>query len=237
MRTFVFFIMLFLSYSLYATVKPWDETVFVYIKNTYGDQAEKRMRAIQKLILNNQDKSDMEKLVLANNTFNLLPWISDENHWKKSDYWASPLEIITSFGGDCEDISIAKWLFLRHLGVSKEQLYLAYVKIKKQNQAHMVLVYQADPKVPINQSKVYILDNMIGEVRLAKDRPDLKGVYLLQPVSGTVMLLKHNGENVEITETGKLRNLKTFNDLRERFVQERELMKDINGHEYLLPDL
>src|SRR5438128_1392962 len=100
-----------------APYKPWSEKLYAYVNKTYGSDAEKRMRYLNKLATQNQDKTDFEKLTLTNNTFNLFPWIADKNKWQKSDYWATPLEVITTFGGDCEDMVFGKWMMLRHLGM------------------------------------------------------------------------------------------------------------------------
>ena len=84
-----------------AEFQPWSENVFAHIKQEYGDEAEERMRFVEKFIIDNQDIPDMEKVVKTNQVSNHLPWIADANHWKESDYWATPLETITTFGGDC----------------------------------------------------------------------------------------------------------------------------------------
>lgn len=216
--------------------KPWSENLFSYIKNEYGEDAEKRMRYLNKLALENQDKTDMEKLELAHRTINQFPWISDQAKWKQADYWATPLEIITTFGGDCEDMVFAKWLLLRHLGVSKEHLYFAHVTLKGANQAHMVLLYQVDPDVQLDESQVYIIDNMDPDIRLAKERKDLKGVYALHP-SGTIYGLKGEGADTTITNELSARQFKSFAELKEKFLEDREHLKDINDGEYLLPEL
>ena len=80
--------------------QPWSENVFAYIKQEFGEEAEKRMRFVEKFILDNQTIPDMEKVTKTNEVSNHLPWIADANHWKKADYWATPLETITTFGGD-----------------------------------------------------------------------------------------------------------------------------------------
>lgn len=219
-----------------APYKPWNENLFVYIKKEYGDEAEKRMRYLHKLIIENQDKTDLEKLILVNNTFNLFPWISDKDKWLKADYWATPLEIITSFGGDCEDIAIAKWIMLRHLGVDKNKLFFAYVKIKHMNQAHIVLLYKADPDKLFDQSTVYLLDNMDGDVKLGKERKDLQGIYFFDTY-GKIYTIKDDGvkrEHASVIEPG---HLKSLNEFKKRYAESREKLKEANDGEYLLPNL
>lgn len=225
------------SFNCHATeYKPWNENLFSYIKEQYGEDAEKRMHLLHNLILNNQDKTEMEKLDLVNNALNIVPWIADKNLWKEADYWASPLEVVTTFGGDCEDISFTKWITLRHLGIPKDKLYFGYVQLTEYDQAHMVLLYKVSPELPFGESKVYILDNVDPEIKLAKERNDLKGVYIIAP-SGELTTLKNiDGEYTEakIFDGRKLKNYKNF---RKKFFEDREKLKEVNGGEYLLPDL
>ena len=57
-----------------------------------------------------------------------LPWISDDEHWGKRDYWATPIEMLATNGGDCEDFSIAKYLTLTQLRVPSDKLRITYVR-------------------------------------------------------------------------------------------------------------
>ncbi len=220
----------------YASDKQWSEKLFSYVNKKYGDEAEKRMRYLNKLVIQNQDKTDLEKLTLTNNTFNLFPWIADKNKWKKEDYWETPLELVTTFGGDCEDMVFGKWMMLRHLGISKDKLLFAYVIIKQTNQAHMILLYRDNPDVPLGKSKIYVLDNMDGEVKLAKDRKDLKGVYIFDS-SGAIYGVQDDGVKREVTNIIKPGHFKNYDDLKARILQGRKELKENDGEDYLLPDL
>ena len=84
----------------------WEDEVFVAIGEEHGPEAEKRMRRIMEIILANHDKPVMEKLKLTNDSLNNVPWIADPELWKREDYWATPFETLTTFGGDCEDMAI-----------------------------------------------------------------------------------------------------------------------------------
>ncbi|MCK5477927.1 MAG: transglutaminase-like cysteine peptidase [Methylococcales bacterium] len=81
------------------------------------------MRNIYQLILDNEDKPVREKLEVANNALNALPWITDREKWNADDYWATPFETLTQFGGDCEDMAIGKFMVLRLMGIPKKNLY------------------------------------------------------------------------------------------------------------------
>ena len=82
---------------------------------------------------------------------------TDSYNYKQSDYWASPAEFF-SRSGDCEDYAIAKYVTLRQMGFSAEQLRLVVVKDLNQNLAHAVLAAYVD-------GDVFILDNVNGKVR------------------------------------------------------------------------
>jgi predicted transglutaminase-like cysteine proteinase len=116
--------------------------------------------------------NERDALQAVNSFFNRIPFLSDASHWGVEDYWATPAETVASFGGDCEDYSIAKYFLLKEFGVPVERLRITYVKAVKLNQAHMVLAYYATPG-----AEPLILDNLDDRVRPASDREDLVPVY------------------------------------------------------------
>ena len=69
----------------------------------YGISAKKRLQDWDKLIKQNQNRSEAEKLQLVNDFFNRIRYVSDLEHWKVEDYWATPAEMLVTNGGDCED--------------------------------------------------------------------------------------------------------------------------------------
>lgn len=96
------------SSLLHAEVEqqPLSEEVFIQIDSEFGAEASKRMRYIHQTIQDNYSKPGREKLEIVNNTLNAFPQISDSRNWDTDDYWAAPLETLTKFGGDCEDMAI-----------------------------------------------------------------------------------------------------------------------------------
>jgi predicted transglutaminase-like cysteine proteinase len=104
---------------------------------------------------------------------NQTPFISDREHWGKEDYWATPIEFLSTNGGDCEDFSIAKYFTLRALGVPDDKLRITYVKeLVIYNEAHMVLAY-----FPTPDSEPLVLDNIRKTIQSASSRSDLLPVY------------------------------------------------------------
>ena len=141
----------------------------------YGPTAPTRLLAWTKLIADNSKKSEADKLKLANDFFNLIPFVSDIEHWGKQDYWATPVEMLASNGGDCEDYAIGKYFTLLALGFNMDKLRITYVKATNRppaDQAHMVLTYFSKP-----DAMPLVLDNLDGEIKPANERNDLVPVY------------------------------------------------------------
>src|SRR3990172_3987769 len=90
-------------------------------------------------IMQLKDKSPREQIEGVNSFFNSLPYIEDARNYGKSDYWATPVELLNR-GGDCEDFAIAKYASLRALGFSSQQLRIAIVQDLNKNVPHAVLV-------------------------------------------------------------------------------------------------
>ena len=149
-----------------------DEEVLNYVEKKHGLTARHRLESWDTLMHLRQATSEKDKLQQVNDFFNQVQFISDEIHWQKKDYWATPIEFLSTNGGDCEDFALAKYFTLRELGVSDKKLRLTYVKAIKLRQAHMVLSYFETPA-----SEPLILDNLDSEIRLASLRSDLVPVY------------------------------------------------------------
>lgn len=141
----------------------------------YGLPARKRLSSWLDIMAEHKQKSEQEKLELVNNFFNQVLFVSDLDHYGVTDYWATPLEMLGSGGGDCEDYSISKYFTLLALGVPIDKLKITYVKATGyglQNAAHMVLTYYSTPAaMPL------VLDNLNPEIKPADKRLDLTPVY------------------------------------------------------------
>ena len=117
--------------------------------------------------------AEREKLELVNDFMNQTPFLSDREHWGKEDYWATPIEFLSTNGGDCEDYSIAKYFTLRALGVPDDKLRITYVKeLVVYKEAHMVLAY-----FPTPDAEPLVLDNINKTIEPASNRNDLLPVY------------------------------------------------------------
>ncbi len=142
------------------------------IASKFGYAAKSRLESLQQLVTEHRHDDEHRALERVNDFFNQMRFVSDRKHWRRNDYWATPVEFLSTNGGDCEDFSIAKYFTLRELGVPDEKLRITYVKALRLNQAHMVLAYYETPG-----SDPLILDNLIDEIRPASRRNDLLPVY------------------------------------------------------------
>ncbi|MDX1351590.1 MAG: transglutaminase-like cysteine peptidase [Thiomicrorhabdus sp.] len=176
-------------------------------KIKYGSRAAERLEQWQELVDNNQHKSEQEKLEIVNDFFNHVRFIDDIVHWNKKDYWATPLEMLATDAGDCEDYSIAKYFTLKALGVPESKLYITYVKAIRLNQAHMVLTYFKTPKsVPL------VLDNINKRILEATRRTDLVPIYSFN--GDGLWLARQRGKGKSVS--GGTSKLKNWNSLLER---------------------
>jgi predicted transglutaminase-like cysteine proteinase len=87
-----------------------------------------------------------QRLAFVNERVNqLVEYISDERQWgptepnKKSERWSSPLEILESQKGDCEEFANLKWFLLFHVGVPAEDMRLVQVGYPGLPQSHLLL--------------------------------------------------------------------------------------------------
>ena len=97
-----------------------------------------------------------DQLAAVNRYMNTRRYISDSRNWGVQDYWATPGEFMAR-SGDCEDFAIAKYLSLRQLGWSDDELRVAVVRDLSLNVNHAVLIVYFD-------GRTWLLDNQIRQV-------------------------------------------------------------------------
>jgi len=208
--------------------EPWEDEVFVAIGKVYGPDAEKRIRKVMEVILTNHNKPVMEKLKLTNDLLNNIPWIADPDIWKREDYWATPFETLTTFGGDCEDIAIAKYAMLVLLGIPDEALGFAYVETRE-GERHMVLIFKENEDSP-----VYVLDNQVPEVLSASERRDFLAIYVFQD-DGTLYIIDDDGKKRSVKKKFKGRKFEKWTTAKTRAKENRKKYEQYNGGRPLFP--
>lgn len=191
-------------------VAPWSDAVFKQLEADYGKKGANRMRKIYRIIQENQNVPIKKKLEIANRTLNSLPWIMDKRKWSQDDYWATPLESIATFGGDCEDIALGKLAMLRLMGVPKKNLFLGYVKVKKTREIHMVLVWANN-----DRNQTLVLDNIVKTIKPGPIRTDLIAVYLTD-MDGNLIVLHDDGKKRRIKGEISEKKLKKLEEVKRR---------------------
>lgn len=160
----------------WAAASPQLDRMEQLALERYGAPAAQTVAAWRRLMAELQTSPIEQQLTDVNTFFNRrMRYELDPEVWQQNDYWATPLEFMGRASGDCEDYAISKYMTLLMLGVPNEQLRIIYVRARTlgaKSEAHMVLGYYPSPG-----SEPLILDNLIGSVRPASQRPDLTPFY------------------------------------------------------------
>jgi len=198
-----FLIPLILSVSLASAIEL-SERLLDYVLNEFGQPAHQRLQDWQRLHQMARKAPVDRQIHLVNSFFNRVRFVSDIQHWGEEDYWATPVELLSTNGGDCEDFSIAKYLTLRAMGVPDDELRIVYVKALELNQAHMVLAWYQTP-----DADPLILDNLINDIKPASQRTDLDPVYSFNGEG--LWLNRSSGEQARIGDADKLDHWQELN--------------------------
>ncbi|WP_423680148.1 transglutaminase-like cysteine peptidase [Undibacterium sp. WLHG33] len=174
--------------SAFADLVGFSNNLFDYVAKKFGWEAPGRLKIMQTTVremktaggpnfISNVQKSTNGNIEFpfirkTNDFYNQVPYFSDLEHWGVDDYWATPVEFVASFGGDCEDYAIAKYMTLKELGIPVDRLRITYVRAINIGETHMVLAYYPTP-----DADPWILDNLIPEIKPASQRKDLIPVY------------------------------------------------------------
>ena len=111
-----------------------------------------------------------DKLISVNRFINGYPYIDDISNWGQDNYWATPYEF-QERGGNCKDYATAKYMALRVLGVSADDMNITVLKdLNANGTIHAVLVVNVEG-VP------YILDNQIKQVLPTYEAPHYIPIY------------------------------------------------------------
>lgn len=81
----------------------------------------------------------LQQIEAVNQFVNSRPERADRDAFGKEDYWASPLEFL-EHSGDGEDFAIMKFISLRELGVSNQQLRLLVADDTLVNRREVIVV-------------------------------------------------------------------------------------------------
>lgn len=174
----------FVGFFILSFIVTWAiatdfQQLALLAEQRYGQDAKQSVIELETLLQHLETASEQEQLDRINHFFNdKINFVSDKSNWQQNDYWATPLESLGTQKGDCEDYSIAKYIFLRALGIPDSRLKLTYVRARiggphsKIVQAHMVLSYYSTPT-----AEPMILDNLISEIHKSSRRIDLTPIF------------------------------------------------------------
>jgi predicted transglutaminase-like cysteine proteinase len=208
-------VLLLLAWPTQAAWVDFSTNLLSYVEKRWGQQAPLRLKVAQRVIRDNQaattrGQPDATALKQVNGFYNQVPYFSDMQHWGVMDYWATPVEMLGSFGGDCEDYSISKYLSLKQIGIPIEKLRITYVRALRLGESHMVLAYYPTP-----DADPLILDNLINDIRPASQRTDLEPVYGFNDDD----LWVSNGA----TRKGGASDVRLWRDLLQRLAKEEQM--------------
>jgi predicted transglutaminase-like cysteine proteinase len=97
--------------------------------------------------------SGRARIGLINRAVNLaITPTTDEAQWGVQDHWSSPLETLQSHRGDCEDYAILKYVALREVGLSSEDVKILILRNLFPDEYHAVAVARVS-------GEWWILDN------------------------------------------------------------------------------
>ena len=143
-----------------------------YVEREFGSTARERLTDWETLVSEHESSPEDRQIHVVNRFFNQRAFVSDQQHWGRQDYWATPVEFLATNAGDCEEFANAKYVTLRAMGIPEQRLRITYVDAVHLEQAHMVLAYY-----PGDGAEPLILDNLMTSIQPASRRTDLTPVY------------------------------------------------------------
>lgn len=133
-------------------------------------QAESRFLSIVELARKHEGRARLGWLNRAVN-MSIKP-VSDWAQYGDADYWASPLQTLSSGSGDCEDYAILKYVALRAVGVEADNLRLVIVLDDKRRAEHAVVAVRYE-------QQWLILDNLTMAIIAAEDASNYRPLFAL----------------------------------------------------------
>ncbi|AXH10684.1 hypothetical protein CP960_00555 [Malaciobacter halophilus] len=163
------------------------------LKSTNASQISARLVKYKRLLDKAKDFNTIKKLSYTNSFYNKILPVNDDTKYKVDDYWATPKEFLIEGRGDCEDYAIAKYFTLLSLGIEKNKLFLAVVKVKNATNYHMILLY-----IKNKNSMPLVLDNLSFKVVPFNKRPKLKPKFIFNEKEAYILKNKKIYKKVKI---------------------------------------
>lgn len=116
-----------------------------------------KMRFYQKV----QELSEYEGidlLVRLEELYDSIPYARDHENFGQDDYWATPEEFLERRLGDCEEYAIAKYLTLKELGWSDDDMRIVVLWDSRIQEHHAVVAVR-------HEGREWLLDNAYAGLR------------------------------------------------------------------------
>jgi predicted transglutaminase-like cysteine proteinase len=148
------------------------------------------------------DQNGWTRIAEINRAINLdIRPVSDTAQYGAVPLWPTPLMTFASNAGDCKDYAIAKYVALRELGLSADDLRLVIVYIRSADEYHAVTAVRYD-------GRWLILDNRTSDIKNDVDIADYDARFVIdgEGVRRVTLAQPQNGErNVTPNTAGKPR--------------------------------
>jgi predicted transglutaminase-like cysteine proteinase len=119
------------------------------------------------------DEDGWTRIAEINRAINLdIRPVSDIAQYGVRNLWPTPLMAFTSNAGDCKDYAIAKYVALRELGISDEDIRMIIVHIRGGDEYHAIVAVRHD-------GRWLILDNRTSELRYDVDIADYDPLFVM----------------------------------------------------------
>jgi predicted transglutaminase-like cysteine proteinase len=125
------------------------------------------------LINRAQSRDGWTRVAEINRAINLdVRPVSDTTLYGAAPFWPTPLITFASNAGDCKDYAIAKYVALRELGFSADDLRIVVVYIPATAEYHALTAVRYDDHWSI-------LDNRTSEIRRDADISDYRALFVM----------------------------------------------------------
>lgn len=98
--------------------------------------------------------------------------VSDATHYGVGDLWPTPLMTFAANAGDCKDYALAKFVALRELGFSADDLRIVIVHIRASAEYHALTAVRYD-------SHWFILDNRTFTIKRDSDVAEYEPLFVV----------------------------------------------------------
>lgn len=116
-----------------------------------------------------QGQDRVAQLQAVNAYVNRTRYQADDSRYGMVDYWATPREFLGR-SGDCEDYAFTKYLSLKKLGWSVDQLRIVVMMHHGRRELHAVLV-------AYHGGTAYVLDNLLPSATDHRSLPQYQPIY------------------------------------------------------------